>query len=222
SFIIASYLLGSVCFGYVFAIAFGRKDFAKKDLPGGSGSFRQLGRSKGIIVGFLDTFKGMFPPLIAQWPLVANIAKLSSSAELPFMAKLLGLNHSYLDYYITISIASLAVIAGHNWPIFFKFRGGGGLSTTIGLSWILVPREFWIAFPVAIISGFMYKYTLGKRLKFHPTPVGAGVGTLLMPILCFAFGRPLPITILYASIFVLLAVKAIILTKTYGVRIQIS
>lgn len=195
-FVIASYLLGSVCFGYIFARVLKKEDFGKKDLPGGSGSFRQLGRAKGIIVGFLDTFKGVIPPLIAT--------------------KVLELDP------ITTSAASLAVIIGHNWPVFFKFRGGGGLSTTIGVSWVLVPREFWIAFPVAVISGFIYKYTLEKRFKFHPTPVGAGVGALLMPILCFMFEKPLPIIILYALIFILLTVKGIILTQIYGVRIESS
>ena len=41
-FIIASYLLGSVCFGYVFARALKKNDFGKKDLPEGAGSARQM------------------------------------------------------------------------------------------------------------------------------------------------------------------------------------
>ena len=186
AFVIASYLLGSVCFGYVFAKILKKKDFSKRDLPGAAGSFRQLGLKIGIATGFLDAAKGMVPPLLAKY------------LELdPF----------------TLVVASLAVVIGHNWPIFFKFRGGGGLSTTIGTSLALIPIEFAIAFPLAIISGYIYKSTLRKRFKVHPNPVGGGVGVLLLPILAFVFHEPLHIVILFILIFILVAVKGIILSK---------
>ena len=105
-YVILSYLLGSVCFGYVFAKALGKRDFGKKDLPGGTGSSRQLGIKIGLTIGFLDTLKGVVPPLLAT--------------------KLLG-----LDIYATV-LASLAVVIGHNWPVFLGFRGGRGEATTIG------------------------------------------------------------------------------------------
>lgn len=66
-FIILSYLLGSVCFGYIFAKILKNKDFGKKDLPGGSGSYRQLGHKIGIATGFLDAAKGAVPPLLAKF-----------------------------------------------------------------------------------------------------------------------------------------------------------
>lgn len=193
-FIIASYLLGSICFGYVLAGVLRKNDFGKKDLPGGAGSARQMGLAVGIAVGFLDALKGIIPPLVG---------------------KVLGLDA------ITISIACFAVVVGHNWPIFFKFRGGGGLSTTIGISMVLVPLEFTIAFPAAIVIGYIYKYTLGKRLKFHPNVIGGGVGTLLLPILASIFGKPLPIVILFILIFFVIASKGIILFNMYNTKKEI-
>jgi acyl-phosphate glycerol 3-phosphate acyltransferase len=189
AYVILSYLLGSVCFGYIFAKALGKKDFGKKDLPGGSGSYRQLGKTIGLTIGFLDTLKGVAVPLLAT--------------------KLLG-----LDIYTTV-LASLAVVIGHNWPVFFRFRGGGGLSVTLGVSVVLIPIECAIAFAVAVIGGYIYKYTLGKRFKISPMPVGGGIGTLLLPVLAFAFGKPLPIVLLFVALFLIAAVKGIILTKIY-------
>ena len=198
-FVIASYLLGSVCFGYVFAKISKKEDFGKNDLPGGAGSSRQLGFAKGIAVGFLDTLKGAIPPLLAT-----RLFHWDSS----------------LSGQIAILASCLAVIIGHNWPVFFKFRGGGGLSSTIGISFALIPLECGIAFPVAIATGFIYKYTLAKRLPFSPIPVGAGMATLLLPILCYLYNEPLYITVLFSLIFVLLTVKSMVLTKLYGTRGQ--
>jgi len=187
-FVIASYLVGSVCFGYIFAKVLKKKDFGRKDLPGAAGSYRQLGHKIGIAIGFLDAAKGLIPPLLAKY---------------------LGLD------VFTLVIACLAVVVGHNWPIFFKFRGGGGLSTAIGISLALIPIEFAIAFPSAIASGYIYKYTLRKYFKVHPNPIGGGVGVLLLPILAFIFHEPLPVIILFILIFILIAVKGTIISKIH-------
>ena len=163
-----------------------KKDFGKNDLPGAAGSFRQYGFKIGIATGFLDAAKGTVPPLLA---------------------KFLGLDT------ITVLIACLAVIIGHNWPIFYKFRGGGGLATTIGIGIVLVPIEFAIAFPSAIAFGFIYKYTLRKRLGLHPNALGGGFGALLLPILAFVFHESLPIIILFTLLFIIIVLKGTILTK---------
>jgi len=186
-FVILSYLIGSVCFGYVFAKIFKKKDFAKKDLPGAAGTFRQYGYKMGILTGFLDALKGAVPPLLA---------------------KFLGLDD-------IVGLACIAVIVGHNWPVFFKFRGGGGLATTLGVSAVLIPIEFAIAFPSAVAFGFIYNYTLRKRLKFHPNAVGGGLGVLLLPILAFTYKEPWPVIAAFAIIFIIIAVKGPILSKIY-------
>ena len=188
-FVIASYLLGSVCFGYIFAKFLKNKDFGKEDLPGAAGSFRRLGLKAGITTGLIDTAKGAAPPLLA---------------------KLLGLDDA------TLVIACLAVLVGHNWPIFFKFRGGGGLSVIMGISLVLAPIEFAIAFPSAIAAGYIYKYTLRKRFKIHPNPVGGGLGVFLLPVLAFVYDRPPFIILLFTIAFMIIAAKGIILYMMYN------
>lgn len=188
-FVIASYLLGSVCFGYVLAKFLKNKDFGKEDLPGAAGSFRKLGLKAGIATGLIDTAKGAVPPLLA---------------------KFLGLDN------ITLAIACLAIIIGHNWPIFFKFRGGGGLSVIMGISLVLIPIEFAIAFPSAIAVGYIYKYTLRKRFKIHPNPVGGGLGVFLLPMLAFVHDRSPFIILLFTLAFIITAVKGLILYMMYN------
>jgi len=189
AFVILSYLLGSVCFGYVIAKILKKKDFGKKDLPGAAGTFRQYGHKMGALTGFLDALKGAVPPLLA---------------------KFLG-----LDDMLVVGLACIAVVVGHNWPVFFKFRGGGGLAPALGVSAALIPVEFAIAFPSAVALGFIYRHTLRKRLKFHPNAVGGGFGVLLLPILACTYKEPLPVIIAFAVIFIIIAIKGPILSKIY-------
>ena len=65
-----------------------------------------------IPVGLFDVFKGALP----AW-----------------LAISLGLS----EY--TATAASLAAVAGHNWPIFLRFTGGRGLSPFLGLLLIIFP-----------------------------------------------------------------------------------
>lgn len=180
--IIGSYLLGSVCWGYIVAKLLKKDNFGKNDLPGAAGSFRQLGPLFGIAIGFLDAAKGIIPM---------------------FVAKSLGMN------YPIIILCALAVVAGHNWPIFFWFRGGGGLAPIIGILLCLMPKELAIAMPAAIASGYIYRYTLYRLVKINPNPVGGGVGLLLLPFLAWYFGRPQPLILLTILLLGLVCVRII-------------
>lgn len=167
--IVFSYLLGSVCFGYVLAKCLKRKDFGKRDVPGGAGAVRQLGFLLGIIVGILDVIKGPIPILIA---------------------KNLGMD------YTVIIISALAVVAGHNWPIFFHFRGGGGVAPTLGILIILMPKVVGFSCGLGLISGFIYRYRKPLYLfsrRIEPLEF-IGMNILFsLPVLtlCFEKSRPL-------------------------------
>ena len=180
--IVFSYLLGSVCWGYILAKVLKKKDFGKDDLPGAAGSSRQLGLPVGILVGFLDALKGVIAVLLA---------------------KSLGMS------YVVIILSSLAVVAGHNWPVFFNFKGGGGLGPTIGISICLIPRELAIALPAAITVGYIYRYTLWQYIKIPPNPVGGGVGLILLPLLSYYFKEPKPLVILTFLLLFLIGFRVI-------------
>jgi len=65
----------------------------------------KLGPKVGCTIGLLDILKGFVPVLLL---------------------KLL-----YPDDYYHL-LAAVFVVVGHNWPVFYRFRGGGGISPTYG------------------------------------------------------------------------------------------
>lgn len=132
--IIASYLLGAVSFSrLVTRLIAPTLDFENVVMPAQDGSEGQrpttigattasikLGPKVGCTIGLLDILKGVVPVLLL---------------------KLLYPN----DFYHLL--AAVFVVVGHNWPVFYRFRGGGGISPTYG-------GFFVIDFFGTIISAF--------------------------------------------------------------------
>jgi acyl-phosphate glycerol 3-phosphate acyltransferase len=70
-------------------------------------------------------------------------------------------------------IGFLAVILGHLYPIFFRFKGGKGLSTFAGGLLILEPILLLILLAIAgLISIFTRSFTLGGMIGAALAPVG--------------------------------------------------
>ncbi len=51
-------------------------------------------------------------------------------------------------------VGALAVVAGHNWPVFLGFRGGKGVATVLGLSMAVLPVWTLVALALSLASGF--------------------------------------------------------------------
>ena len=49
-------------------------------------------------------------------------------------------------------MAGLAAVAGHNWPVWLKFRGGQGLATTMGVLAVFSPIPFAISFGIMLLG----------------------------------------------------------------------
>lgn len=179
-YILFSYTLGSVLGGHIISFLMHKKGFAKNDHPGGAGTARQFGLWAGILTVLIDALKGCI------------IVMLGRYLELDLMIVVLG---------------ALAGVIGHNWPIFFNFRGGGGLAITMGISIFLLPREFILAFPLAIISGYIYSHTLKSRLKISPNPMGGGIGILALLVFSIYFREAQELILLVLGIGILSLVK---------------
>ena len=126
SLIIMGYAIGSIPFASIIARIKGvdiRKVGTKN--PGAANVFRQVGKPFGIIVWICDTAKGALAMLIAH-----------------------RLFHVHLFF---VAIVGIAAVIGHCWPIFLKFRGGKGVSTSGGVFLYLLP---W-AFPIVIVAYFL-------------------------------------------------------------------
>jgi len=120
------YLIGSIPFAVIISRMKGvdiRKVGSKN--PGAANVLREVGKPYGIIVWILDTAKGALVMFISH-----------------------RLFHSHLFF---VALVGIAAVVGHCWPIFLKFRGGKGVSTSGGVFLYLLP---W-AFPIVIVAYFL-------------------------------------------------------------------
>ncbi|MCI8344630.1 MAG: glycerol-3-phosphate 1-O-acyltransferase PlsY [Clostridia bacterium] len=111
---IIAYLLGSISFSVIISKKMAGFDVRQKG-SGNAGTtnvLRSVGKKAAIITLVLDVLKGVAAILIAY--LVGKIVK-------------------EIDKTLLIQIAGIAVIIGHTFPIFFGFKGGKGIATSLGV-----------------------------------------------------------------------------------------
>lgn len=151
--ILAAYLLGSLTFGVILSRLRG-EDIRAKDLPGGSGVFRQLGPTWAAAVTVLDALKGA---------LAASLAMFGDGAWL-------------------LPALAAAVVAGHNWPLYFGFRGGGGIAPSLGffLAYAWLPTLLAVLLALAVAAGYHLLFWRGRRGGIYPIPFGAIFGYLAL------------------------------------------
>jgi glycerol-3-phosphate acyltransferase PlsY len=115
---------------------------------------------------------------------------------------------SYLGYdpAVAITLASLFVIMGHNYPFAFRFKEGGiGLATFIGVLLALTPPALGIWGGTMLASIFLADYIIKKRwqitgLASAISVIGAqrtgrfiGLGMAFLPLYFFDFRLILPV-----------------------------
>jgi glycerol-3-phosphate acyltransferase PlsY len=118
--VVGGYLFGSVPFGLLVG-RMGGVDVRTQ----GSGNIgatnvgRLLGRPYGMLVFALDVLKGLAPMLLAGWAL----ADLWAETQQAQAAR----------YLCWLGVGAASVI-GHNYPVYLGFRGGKGVSTSLGVT----------------------------------------------------------------------------------------
>ncbi len=130
--VIAAYLIGSINFAVVFAKAFLKKDV--RELGSGNAGTTNVMRNAGFLPGALtfifDALKGFaaayMGKMIFEYIYTQTVSDWSSAI---FGAFLCG----------------TACMLGHVYPIFFQFKGGKGVATSVGI--------FAVCCPIAIIIG---------------------------------------------------------------------
>ena len=110
---IVCYLLGAVPFSVLFSRGMLHKDVRRygSGNPGTSNMTRAFGIKYGLLVLLFDMAKGFGAVYLGQW--------------------IMGPLGAYLG--------ALCAVAGHNWPIYLKFKGGKGVATTVGVMLAFVP-----------------------------------------------------------------------------------
>jgi glycerol-3-phosphate acyltransferase PlsY len=161
--VLIGYLLGAIPTAYIAGRILAGKDIRRigDENAGAANVYRQLGPKAGIVVGIIDAAKGALAITIAQ----SN--QLSQNA---------------------LMLTGAAVVIGHNWPVFLFFRGGRGVSTTIGVLFVLVTLPMLIlALPTLLVLLWRKSVTpsmaflfillpfLGWWLKVPPALIAYGI-----------------------------------------------
>ncbi len=105
---IIGYLLGSISTGMIVSKLSGGPDLHEvgSKSTGATNALRTMGKKRGAIVFFGDVFKAQFACLFG-WLLTGH--------------------------FFGVLLAGLMAVIGHNWPVFFGFKGGKGVSSTVGV-----------------------------------------------------------------------------------------
>ena len=125
---VASYFIGNVNFARVVA-KFKKDDITKHGSgnPGTLNAWRSYGFWPGVLTFSLDMLKGVVPTFIAY----LTFDYIGCEAE------------------IAAYVAAFSVVLGHIFPIAFKFKGGKGIATSVG---VFIVLNWWVAL---IIFSFM-------------------------------------------------------------------
>lgn len=164
---ILAYLAGSISFAILISRWVKGVDIRSlgNRKPGTANVGREIGKGWAALVLTGDLAKGLVPLILAKI--------------------LLFHEENYQDYF-ALFLTGISCIAGHRWPLFFKFRGGGGLATSIGIYMFFIPVEFLAALVISFITVMLFfrkkKYPLGQIVPmfFVPlSPVLVIIGNIL-------------------------------------------
>lgn len=141
-----AYLLGTLPTGFLLTRYLAGVDLRTVG-SGGTGATnaqRALGTRWGVFVLIVDLIKGIAAVALARWLDVSPL---------------------------WVALAGIAVVAGHCWPVWLRFRGGKGVATGAGAAFALSPWAL-LLIPVMIVPIAMTRYvSLGSVLAAVATPI---------------------------------------------------
>ena len=151
---IIAYLLGSISFSVIISKKMAGFDVREKG-SGNAGStnvLRTVGKKAAVITLICDILKGVVAILVAL--LAGKIVQ--------------GLDNALL-----IQLAGIFVILGHTFPVFFKFKGGKGIATSLG---VLLMINWQIGLICLVFA--LLLMILTKRVS-----IGSIAAAILFPVL---------------------------------------
>ncbi len=174
---VSAYIIGSIPTAYIFGKVLKGVDIREygSGNAGATNVFRVIGKVPGIIVLIIDVIKGY----VCATFLASGFLYLAPVTR-PELYRIL---------------AGLCAIAGHNWTLFLKFRGGKGVAASAGVVIGLIPKIFWLGFLVWLITFFITGFV----------SLASIVAVVSIPIFTLAFGEPAEIVV-FTSILCLIII----------------
>jgi glycerol-3-phosphate acyltransferase PlsY len=171
--LLVSYLIGSLSFSIIVVRAIADEDVREKGSgnAGATNVLRNYGLKTAVVVAILDIAKGVAAVLLMKTA-TANPAYLGAAAVL--------------------------VILGHIFPVFFRFRGGKGVATTIGAFLALSPAAALVVMAIFVATVAVSRYvSLGSIVA----------SVALAPISHFVFHAPDPFVLAQGAAAILIVAK---------------
>ena len=137
-FTVAAYLIGSISFAVVMSRAFGLSDprtYGSKN-PGATNVLRSGSKKAAIATLAGDCFKGW----LAVWVAI-------------HFGERFGVEDG------GVALVAIAVFLGHLWPVFFRFVGGKGVATALG---VLLGLNVWLGLATLatwLIVAYAFRYS---------------------------------------------------------------
>jgi len=142
---VIGYLLGNISVGILVARLYGIKDIRKvgSGNAGTTNVLRNLGWAPSVMTLAGDCLKGLFAALIGKW-IAGDIGLI---------------------------IGGTCAVLGHDYPVFFKFRGGKGVATNLGVILVFNPWIALILTPAVLIVVAVTRYmSLGSIMACFAYP----------------------------------------------------
>lgn len=177
--ITAAYVIGSIPTGYIFGRVIKGIDirqFGSGNI-GATNTLRVIGRVPGLAVLAIDIFKGF---LCVTY--LANFFMYIAPLTRPELYRV---------------FMGLAAIAGHNWTVFLRFKGGKGVATSAGVVVGLMPKIFWLGFLVWLIVFLVTGYV----------SIASIIASLSISIFALASNQPTELTVFVSALCLVIIYK---------------
>lgn len=171
---VAAYLLGSLSFAVIVSRVMGLSDprtYGSKN-PGATNVLRSGSKAAAAVTLLFDALKGWLPVVLVRW------------FGAPY-----GLEEG------TMALVGLAAFLGHLWPVFFRFEGGKGVATALGvlmgiggwlglatlLTWVIIAFFFRYSSLASLVAAVFapFFYVLGGGVAWY-TDARVGVAIAVM------------------------------------------
>ena len=174
---VVGYLLGSVNTSIIVGKLLYGKDV--RDMgsgnAGATNTLRSLGKKAAILVLVGDAFKGVLACLIGR--LVTG-----QTAD---------------GVWLGMYVAGFAAVIGHNWPVYFGFRGGKGVLTSAAVLLTIAPLP-----ALCCLAMFIIVLVLGKRVS-----LGSIVAAATFPVFAWFLFEPVSLVVVGALMAALIIVR---------------
>lgn len=184
------YLIGSINLSIVLSKLMGKGDIREQGSgnAGTTNTLRVLGKGSAVLVLIFDICKAVIAILIARWLL--NVTNITMDTNV-------------IAYTCGNLLAALGAILGHNFPIYYGFKGGKGIATSLGA---LLMIEWQIGLVCLI-------FALVLMIASRMVSLGSICTAILYPVLVWvmgeAFGTSFEAKLAYVIFAVCIAALAI-------------